>query len=131
MALNASEAAYNAWLASVAAQRTDYATNIAPLMEALRHYVAAFYGGNSATFQSFGFVPHRKPQLTAKTKLQAVLQAAATRKARNTMGRKQRKAIRGVVQRPAIAPTRDATKLPAPTTTSRLLSDGNAGSDHE
>ena len=54
---------------------------------------------------SFGFQAHRSPVLTPEQRAKAAVKAAATRKARNTMGKKQKAKIKGDAGATTTSPT--------------------------
>jgi hypothetical protein len=105
--VDAAEAAYKAKLAAETAQ----APPILALVQATEAYVRATVGNQPDVLVDYGMVP-RKPRtpLTLAEKAAALVKRAATRKARNTMGSKQKKAITGATT-PAATPT-VATSLP-------------------
>ena len=60
------------------------------------------YGENSVEFQKLGFKPKKKaPPLTPEEKQNKYDRLIATRKARNVLGKKQKRAVKGVVGTPA------------------------------
>jgi hypothetical protein len=60
------------------------------------------FGENSVEFQKLGFKPKKKaPPLTPEEKQQKYERLLATRKARNTLGKKQRRNVKGVNGTPA------------------------------
>jgi hypothetical protein len=120
-ALHASDAAHAAWLKTVTDQRSQYKTVIVPLLKALRAYVALLYGTGSQTYLDFGFAPPKKAKPSITTQSAAMQQRLATRVARNTMGKRQRLAIKGVVQPVTAAP---AATSPAQPGTSAAASTG-------
>jgi len=63
----------------------------------LRHTVMAAFGRQSPVLASFGFSPMHVPFMTAEQRAIAVKKAKATRKARGTMGKKQKAQIKGAV----------------------------------
>jgi hypothetical protein len=64
--------------------------------------VAYTFGEDSAEYTDFGFKPKKKPvELTAEQKQLKVDRMRATRTARNTLGSRQKKAVKGVVEPPA------------------------------
>lgn len=77
------------------------------LDKALRAYVVNKFGADSQAAHDFGFLPPKVATKTVAVKAQAVADAKATRKARNTMGKNQKKGIKGVV--PSTAPAAPAT----------------------
>ena len=64
---------------------------------ALKPWVINTFGANSQAAHDFGFPPPKVPVRTAKSKVAAVLQAEATRKARHTMGSVQKQNIKGAI----------------------------------
>jgi len=64
----------------------------------LKAWIVFEHGKAAATvFEDFGFAPPKTPKRTVKSKAQAVAQAAATRQARHTMGKQQKKGVKGAV----------------------------------
>ncbi len=85
----------------------------------LRSWVVGTFGTNSQAMVDFGFPPPRARKTKAETKAQAVQKGQATRKARHTMGKKQKAIIKGSVPEaptpPEPQPTGDPTGGPSPT----------------
>jgi hypothetical protein len=71
-----------------------------PFMKALKGWLLATYA--DATFLAdFGLVPHKpRTKLTAEAQLTRVQKNLATRKARNTQGKKQKKSVHGAAVTP-------------------------------
>jgi hypothetical protein len=118
-----------AWKDALAAER-DGAVTIAEIVSGIHSYVVGMYGTSSTDLQAFGFAPRRKGQPTVETKAQAAAQNRATRKARNTMGSRQRLAVTGVV--PSSNPpsvTQPEPSASAPAAPATPTSNG-AGSTH-
>jgi hypothetical protein len=88
-------------LRTVAANERALAERIEPVRQAMKHYLQGRFGKNSPMLQAFGFTEAKTVRKTAESKAGAVVKMMATRKARHTMGKKQRLAI--------TAPTVDAT----------------------
>jgi hypothetical protein len=63
----------------------------------LRGWVANQFGPNTQVAFEFGFLPRKQPVKSVESKQHAVAQSKATRKARHTMGKKQRLSVVGVV----------------------------------
>ena len=86
------EAVYKAKLAAETAQ----APPILALVQATKAYVRATVGNQPDVLVDYGMLP-RKPRtpLTVAEKAAAVVKRNATREARHTMGKKQKKAITG------------------------------------
>ncbi len=76
----------------------------------LRNLVMAVFGRDTPKLASFGFRPQKLPTLTPEQRSMAARKALATRKARRTMGKKQKAQIVGEV--PTAAPTTE-TALPS------------------
>jgi hypothetical protein len=63
------------------------------------------YGSDSTEFTTFGFKPRKKPAAsTSEENSQKAAKAAATRKARGTLGPKARLQVKGVVPAPEATP---------------------------
>lgn len=76
---------------------------------ALKPWVVNTFGVGSNQAREFGFLPPKSPTRTAKSKLDAVLLGQATRKARNTMGPKQRLEVKGSLPEPVASPAPPAS----------------------
>jgi|SRR5580692_2266596 hypothetical protein len=96
-AMQASTAAYTAWLQAVAKERAVTTSTSAPLLVALRHYVAGVFGIGSDAYLAFGFQPPKPRTASPTAKVVGAAKMRATRKARNTMGSQQRLKITGTV----------------------------------
>jgi hypothetical protein len=95
--------------ASVAAQ-------VKPVIQGYRDWVLATYGSAPSTLADYGMTPRKVPTpLTAEQKVARAAKAAATRKARNTMGKLQKKAVKGTV--PATAPSTPSSTASSPVAT--------------
>jgi hypothetical protein len=105
----ASAAAYTAWLQAVAKERATIKAISAPLLKALRHHVAAVFGENSDEYLAFGFTPPKPRVKSPEAKVIGAARMRATRKARHTMGRKQRLAIKGAVPSEIMLPVGNAS----------------------
>ena len=107
-AMQASTAAHTAWLQAVAKERATEKGSISPLLAALRHYVAAVFGVNSDAYRAFGFQPPKPRVKSPQAKVIGAEKLRATRKARNTMGSRQRLAVTGAVPSAITLPTGSA-----------------------
>jgi hypothetical protein len=105
-----SKASKNQWHSDVQSERLVQAA-VRPLRKAMRAFVVARYGESSAKLGEFGFVPNKARKTTAKTKATAADKAKATRVARNTVGKKQRKAVKAAA--PGTPPTPTAGAAPS------------------
>jgi hypothetical protein len=65
------------------------------VVRALRQHVMSLYGQDSPVLSEFGFTPPKPASLTQEQQVARAQKAAATRKARRTMGKKQKAAIKG------------------------------------
>jgi hypothetical protein len=81
---------------------------------ALKAWVRGEFGVESSAAHDFGFPAPRKAVLTLEQKARAVERGKATRKARGTMGRRQKEAIRGVVAPPTLPPSVASSGVSAP-----------------
>jgi hypothetical protein len=79
---------------------------------ALQAWVTQKFGVGSQQALDFGFAPRKRAQRTTDEKANAVALGLATRKARNTMGKKQKKSIKGALAVPT-APAAPAINTPA------------------
>ncbi len=73
-----------------------------------RNYVVARYGGAPSDLDAFGFEPDKVVVKSVETKKLAAEKARQTRKARHTMGKRQKEKIKGVV--PAEPPATEEAK---------------------
>jgi hypothetical protein len=72
------------------------------LVVQLKQTLKLMFGNDAATLADFGSTPRKTPQpLTAAQKVARADKARATRKARGTLGSKQKKAITGAITAPA------------------------------
>jgi hypothetical protein len=102
--LLAADAAKAAWQQLVAAVNSAQTSEIGPRTEALRSYVVALFGKSNPVLLDFGITPAKKTEPSAEVKAEAVTKRAATRDARKTMGKNQKKDIHGTVTEPAAPP---------------------------
>ena len=96
-----------AWHASVVAN-IALDKKLAPLIRGIRQYVISIHGDTSSVLADFGFSPPKKAVRTPEQKAAAAAKAKATRAARHTMGKNQKKNIKGAVV--------TTTPIPAPVT---------------
>jgi hypothetical protein len=97
--------------AAVKADR-DKRTQTAPAVKALKRVVQGMFPGSPDILAVFGLQPLKVGTRTVATKAAAVEQTLATRKARHTMGAKQKEGIKGTP--PSASTGSEAT--PAPVT---------------
>jgi hypothetical protein len=120
------------WLQAVAKNTATYVAQVKPMLASIKSYVIPMLGTASAAFRAFGFALPKKAQPDVETKAGAVAKLRATRAARNTMGKKQRLAIKGVVQPVLALPaatSSSASPVTAPATGSSQPS-GSNGQSH-
>ena len=68
---------------------------IKELMGPLGLCLSVVYGAASPTLRDFGLSPRKSAKISAEKMVQTVAKRNETRKARHTMGKKQKKAIKG------------------------------------
>jgi hypothetical protein len=73
-------------------------------MSALIAYIKVAYGASPQALADFGIQPKKRAPLTVEAKTVQVAKAVATRKARHTMGPRQKKGIHGAVTGDAVTP---------------------------
>jgi hypothetical protein len=95
--LHASDAARQQWLNSVRHQVTGFVAETRPMIHGVRDHATARFGERAEELREFGFTPTRAANRTPESKVIAAEKLRATRKARGTMGKRQRAAIKGVV----------------------------------
>jgi|HubBroStandDraft_1064217.scaffolds.fasta_scaffold203297_2 hypothetical protein len=95
--INANQAAQTADAARTAAVQAnrDERAETAAVRQSLRLLVLAMYSHSPDTLAVFGLKPRPPSKKTVATKAEAQVKAKATRKARNTMGPKQKLGITG------------------------------------
>jgi hypothetical protein len=105
--------AHTAWIEKVQVERNSHSA-LAPLLRALRSLVFGQFGeakDAASILGDFGFTPRKVAQRPAAEKAKAADKSRATRKARNTMGKVQKKKVHGTPGEaaPASAATNPAT----------------------
>jgi len=113
-ASEATDTAEIAWRTAVKDQRTQDDA-MQPTRQALKTALIARYGTNAEKLKEFSFAPVKARKVTVQTKAKAQVQAAATREARNTKGKNQKKGIKGVVATPTTAASSEAPQSVTPT----------------
>jgi hypothetical protein len=101
---DATDAASKAWHAAVATEQAS-TQGLSSVQTLLRNYVSATYGETSTVFSDFGFVPRAVRTVDAATKAEAVQKREATRVARHTMGKRQKKDVTGETSSATSSPT--------------------------
>ena len=72
-------------------------TSLTPVLRALRDYVINVFGAASPVLADFGFAPPKRTTKTPEQKAAAAAKAKATRAARHTAGKNQKKNVKGAV----------------------------------
>jgi hypothetical protein len=120
-ATNAIDATKAAWSKAVADGRVTRAEATA-MLRALRSYLIATSGaGAVGLLADFGFLPPKPKKVAVKTKAAAVDKTLATRAARHTMGKNQKKEVKGAPAAAAAPPS------PAPVTPASAAAPAPAG----
>jgi hypothetical protein len=112
-------AAHDTWIKAVVAERA-LNTKLTPLIRGLRQYVLNAFGSASTVPADFGFTITPKKVLTPDEEVARAAKAKATRAARHTMGKVQKKKVTGATAATAAAPSpaaSTATAQPAPKAT--------------
>jgi hypothetical protein len=99
-----SDATKATWHSSVLAGEAIN-TKLTPVLRALRQYAINVFGATSPVLADFGFAPPKSATRTPEEKAAAIAKALATRKARSTMGKKQKKDVKGNVTGIIVTPT--------------------------
>ncbi len=97
------DAAKAATKAKIAAESANM-PSLLTFMSALRTYVKAAYGGSPDVLADFGITPKVRVPLTVEAKAAAAAKRAATRAARHTMGKQQKKEVMGDVTGVIVTP---------------------------
>jgi hypothetical protein len=92
------------WHSSVLAGET-LNTQLTPVLRALRQYAINVFGATSPVLADFGFAPPKAATRTPEEKAAAAAKAKATRAARHTAGKNQKKAVKGNVTGIVVTPT--------------------------
>ncbi len=114
-ATDATDKARAAWLQTVQAERASHA-QMDPLLRGIKQFVMLQFGeteASSTVLADFGYTPRKVAVRTPATSVAAAAKSAATRKARHTMGKDQKKEVTGDVTGVVVTPV---TTVPAPAT---------------
>jgi hypothetical protein len=111
-ASNAAVKADAAHVAALEAEKTEL-TGTAILVTSLRALVQGMYSQSPDVLAAFGLEPRKRTEPSAATKAAAAAKSLATRKARGTLGKKQKQKIHGNVATPAAAPAAAPSAAPA------------------
>ncbi len=121
---DATDAAKTQWHAAVATEKQN-TQELSGVQSALRSHVAALYGETSTEYADFGFAPKKVAKVDVATKAKAAQERAATRKARNTMGKRQKQEVTGETPAAPEPTTPSATAAPAPTPAASIATPSN------
>jgi hypothetical protein len=122
---NGTAAAKANWHSTVVEGKT-LNTQLTPVIRALRQHVVSVFGDTSPVLADFGFTPPKKrAALTPEQKAASAAKAKATRAARKTMGKVQKKGVKGAVVGITVTPITASPTVtaspnspsPAPTST--------------
>lgn len=125
-ATDRAKAAYTAAVASERAARLKARTTRA----ALQNYIVGIHGESNTLLAEFGFKVKKQPAKTVEVKAGAAEKMRATRKARGTMGPKQKAKVKGTVEidATALAALQNAAETAsAATTTTAAQTTANVG----
>jgi hypothetical protein len=106
------------WHAAVAAEK-ELNDKLAPVLQGLRQYVFNAFGTASTVPADFGFTATARKPLTPEQKVARAAKAKATRAARHTMGKVQKKKVTGATAAAAAAAPAPAPAPAAPQPTPR------------
>jgi len=107
---------------------TEVKAKVVPVVQVYRSWVAVTYGNAPTTLADYGVTPRKVPApLTAEQKVARAAKAAATRKARNTMGKVQKKDVKGTVPTTAPVTSSTASTPVAPGPAASAPSQGTSG----
>jgi hypothetical protein len=131
-ALDATDAARARWQDALK-NATDARAKVGPLVADYRAWISVTYAGAPSMLADYGVTPRKvRTPLTVDQQAAAVAKRAATRKARHTMGKVQKKDVKGTVTT-TVAPSAPASALagqapaPAPVAQSSAVSVPTAG----
>jgi hypothetical protein len=118
-ALDAADTAKASWKDALK-RVADTKATVGPVVRYYRSWVEATHAGTPSTLADYGVTPRKEPApLTAEEKATAVLKREATRAARHTMGKIQKKSVKGTVAKTAPAtPSTGSTSIAQSSATS-------------
>jgi hypothetical protein len=117
------------WHSTVLAGET-LNTKLTPLLRTLRQYVINVYGATSPVLADFGFAPPKSATRTPEEKAAAAAKAKATRAARHTQGKKQKKTVKGNVTGIVVTPVTSEPIVASPVTTAAAPATTAAATPH-
>jgi hypothetical protein len=102
------------WLLAVKAERAEK-SKVLPLLAALKSYCILKFGPDATdTLADLGFTVRKKPVRTVDTKAAAAAKGRATRKALNTLGKRQKAKAKADLHAPSEASTAGAAPSASP-----------------
>jgi len=120
-ALAAADAAKASWQDALK-DADGVRAKVVPVMQAYRSWLVATNGNAPSTLADYGLTPRKSATpLTSEQKVARAKKAEATREARGTMGKKQKKSVKGkvVTNAPVTSPTATQPGSPVATGTPR------------
>jgi hypothetical protein len=109
-ALDVADAAKASWQDALK-NAHDTNAKVGPVVRDYQAWVAVTFGGTPSMLADYGVTPRKvRAPLTAEKKASAALKRKATRAARHTMSKKQKKDVKGTV--PTTAPIAPSTASP-------------------
>lgn len=88
------------WISRLATLRATFTETLEPVVLGIERYITGKYGMSPVVLGKFGFKVPKTPYRSTEGKKAAIEKMRATRKARGTLGKRQRLAIHGVVPPP-------------------------------
>jgi hypothetical protein len=124
-AIAASDAAKAKWSDALKVMRDEEA-KMQPVIRAYQSYLVSLLGNAPSTLAEYGLAPRKvRAPLTVEQQAAAAAKRKATRKARNTMGSVQKKAVTGDVASVVITPV-TVTKSTVPTPAAATPAQGSS-----
>jgi len=109
------DAANATWHAAVAAER-ELNAKLTTVIQGLRQYALNTFGATSPVLADFGFSASTRRPLTPEENVARTAKAKATRAARHTMGKVQKKKVKGTTAAANTAPAPAPAASTAPAT---------------
>ena len=90
-------AKYDALKSDAVAREAKLEVEMLALWHLVRYFAASYFGEESVQLRDFGLKERKKPVISSATKALAVAKRRATRAVRRTMGKRQRRKIKGSI----------------------------------
>jgi hypothetical protein len=126
---DAANAAHAKWLDMVKGER-DKIAQTALVVRAMKDFLQSMFAGQTEPLADFGLAARKARKKTVATKAQAVAQSKATRSARSTMGKVQKKAVRPAVKATVVVTPVGGTAPAAPATAPQGTAPAGTASPH-